>query len=58
MTDRYAVIGNPIKHSKSPFIHSEFAKQTQQDLIYTAELVEIGKVKQFVNDFKNHNGKG
>jgi len=58
MTDRYAVIGNPIKHSKSPFIHTEFAKQTQQDLTYTAELVEPGKVKQFVNDFKNHNGKG
>ena len=58
MTDRYAVIGNPIKHSKSPFIHSEFAKQTQQDLIYTAELVEIGKVKDFVTEFKNNNGKG
>ena len=58
MTDRYAVIGNPIKHSKSPFIHSEFAKQTQQDLIYTAELVEIGKVKEFVTEFKINNGKG
>jgi len=58
MTDRYAVIGNPIKHSKSPFIHSEFAKQTQQDLIYTAELVEIGKVNEFVTEFKNNNGKG
>ena len=58
MTDRYAVIGNPIKHSQSPFIHTEFARQTQQQLVYTAELVELGQVKQFVSEFRNHNGKG
>jgi len=56
--DRYAVIGNPIAHSKSPLIHSEFAKQTQQQLIYTAELVEIGKVAEFVLEFHRNNGKG
>jgi shikimate dehydrogenase len=36
MTDQYAVIGNPIGHTKSPLIHGLFAEETHQDMAYTA----------------------
>ena len=58
LIDRYAVIGNPIAHSKSPLIHSEFARQTGQELVYTAELVEPGQVIEFIKKFYSENGKG
>jgi shikimate dehydrogenase len=33
--DRYAVIGHPVAHSRSPFIHERFAAQTRQAILYT-----------------------
>lgn len=56
--DRYAVFGNPIKHSKSPQIHTLFAEQTKQPLIYTAELVKVGQFNQAVKHFIKNHGKG
>lgn len=58
MTDRYAVFGNPIAHSKSPRIHSLFAEQTKQDIAYTKQLVEIGDFEQAVIKFFDAGGKG
>lgn len=58
MTDRYAVIGNPIAHSKSPFIHTVFAEQTGQDLNYTALLSPLDGFANTVRDFIALGGKG
>lgn len=58
MLDRYAVMGNPIDHSKSPQIHTAFAHQTGQNLTYTAILVERGKLIEAINLFHSQGGQG
>jgi shikimate dehydrogenase len=58
MTDRYAVIGNPIAQSKSPFIHSSFAALTRQDLEYTRIEGELGGFAKAADAFRAAGGRG
>ena len=58
MTDRYAVIGNPVAHSKSPLIHAAFARQTGQDMAYTALLAPLDGFKATVHGFIAAGGRG
>lgn len=56
--DRYAVIGNPVEHSKSPLIHAEFARQTGQDVEYGRILAPIGGFHDSVEQFRAEGGRG
>lgn len=56
--DQYAVIGNPIEHSKSPDIHLLFADQTGEQLNYEKILADEDKFSQVVSEFFTNGGKG
>lgn len=58
MTDRYAVIGNPISHSKSPQIHTMFAAQTGQDLGYEKIEAPLDGFKEKIDELRNKGYKG
>jgi shikimate dehydrogenase len=58
MVDRYAVIGNPVEHSKSPLIHHAFAQQTGQAMRYEKVLAPIDGFKQTVMQLMQDGFKG
>ena len=58
MPDRYGVMGQPIAHSKSPRIHTAFARQTGQDIEYRAIEVQPGSFAQAVAAFRAQDGRG
>ena len=56
--DRYAVIGNPIAHSKSPFIHARFAEQTGEPVEYGRLLAPLDAFVDHVRAFIAEGGRG
>lgn len=58
MSDRYAVIGNPVAHSKSPWIHAEFARAAGHDIEYTRIEAPLDAFAQTVERFRAAGGKG
>jgi shikimate dehydrogenase len=53
MSDQYAVIGNPIGHTKSPLIHGLFAQESGQDMTYTAIEGPLEPSNAFADTVRN-----
>lgn len=58
MSDTYAVIGNPVAHSKSPAIHAAFAAQTSQDIVYKSIFCDLKAFTATVAQFREAGGRG
>ena len=56
--DHYAVIGHPVEHSRSPYIHEAFARQTKQRLDYCALAAPLDGFKATVETFRDSGGSG
>jgi len=56
--DLYCVMGNPVEHSKSPWIHARFAELTGQTLHYGKRLIALDEFESAVHDFIAEGGKG
>lgn len=56
--DRYAVLGNPVAHSKSPFIHARFAEQTGEPVDYGRLLCPLDGFAETVQRFAAEGGRG
>jgi len=56
--DLYCVMGNPVEHSRSPWIHARFAELTGQRLVYERRLVPLDGFAQALRDFAAAGGRG
>ena len=56
--DQYGVVGHPISHSWSPFIHGLFAKQTDQSIVYRLYDIAPGNFRAQVLEFFTRGGRG
>ena len=56
--DPYGVVGHPVGHSLSPFIHGMFARQTEQAMSYRLYDVSPGEIAGFVAGFFDRGGRG
>jgi len=56
--DSYCVMGNPVEHSRSPWIHARFAQLTGQDLAYGRRLIPLDGFAEGVRAFRDQGGKG
>ena len=56
--DRYAVLGNPVAHSRSPVIHAAFARQTGQLISYERVLCPLDGFADSVRAFQAAGGRG
>jgi shikimate dehydrogenase len=52
------VLGNPVAHSQSPFIHAEFARQTGQNLEYTRVMCAMDGFVEAVRAFAESGARG
>lgn len=58
MSERYAVVGNPVAHSLSPIIHEQFALQQAKSIDYEKILSPIDAFEITVKQFQAMGGKG
>lgn len=56
--DQYVVMGNPISHSKSPYLHTKFAEQCQQAMQYNSLLVDLNGFASAVQQLVGRGVKG
>ncbi len=56
--DRYGVVGHPVSHSLSPFIHGMFARETAQAMSYQPYDVMPADFAAHVREFFRHGGRG